>query len=72
MPVDCELTSSSRRWPRSLDRPSGNTATVVIHPDRVDPSIGGEDAWHLLPGSLEDFKDVPADDSGEISKETAA
>lgn len=50
----------------------GNTATVVIHPDRVDPSIGGEDAWHLLPGSLEDFKDLPADDAEEAPKETAA
>ena len=33
----------------------GRGSVVVIHPDRVDPHVGGDSAWHLLPSSLEDF-----------------
>lgn len=28
---------------------------VVVHPDRVDTSLGHEGAWHLLPSSLDEF-----------------
>ena len=54
-----------------LDKPRINSTSikarnqgtqVVVHPDRVDPSVGGQDAWHLLPESLEKF----AIDSNEI------
>ena len=37
-------------------------SVVVIHPDRVDPSIGGPSAWHLLPSSLEIMQtDAPSE-----------
>ena len=44
------------RLPSSTVIPVRNQGTVVVvHPDRVDPSVGGNDSWHLLPSTLEKF-----------------
>ena len=65
-----------------LDRPRIESSTripvrnqetmVVVHPDRTDPSIGGDGAWHLLPSSLEEFAVNPTDVSAATESEVAA
>jgi uncharacterized protein (DUF58 family) len=65
-----------------LDRPRIESSTripvrnqetmVVVHPDRVDPSIGGDGAWHLLPSSLEEFAVNPTGVSAATESEVAA
>ncbi|MCH2160629.1 MAG: DUF58 domain-containing protein [Phycisphaerales bacterium] len=47
-------------------------ALVVIHPDRVDPRLGHEGAWHLLPSSLGEFQAVHEDSPEPGSPEAAA
>jgi uncharacterized protein (DUF58 family) len=46
-----ELAAIDLKGPRSADRvtvPDMERASmVVIHPDRIEPSIGGTEAWHL-------------------------
>ena len=49
-----------------------NGALVVVHPDRVDPQLGHEGAWHLLPSSLEEFAATAAPDDKPDSPEAAA
>ena len=34
--------------------PSG-VSRIVVHVDRIDPAIGDDDTWHLLPSSLKDL-----------------
>ena len=35
---------------------SGKGSVVVVHPDRIDPHVGGSTAWHLLPWNLDQLQ----------------
>lgn len=52
----------SERLERKLVIPPPNVASVVVvHVDRVDPSLGHHDAWHLLPANLAEFAARPTE-----------
>lgn len=42
---------------RAVPAPTA-ASLVVVHPDRVDTSIGHQAAWHLLPSSLDELQRV--------------
>jgi uncharacterized protein (DUF58 family) len=56
-----ELDAPRSTPSRTVPAPTA-ASLVVIHPDRVDTSLGHESAWHLLPSSLDD-PEVVADRS---------
>lgn len=41
--------------------PPNVASVVVIHVDRVDPTLGHHGAWHLLPANLAEFAQHPAE-----------
>ena len=50
----------SERLDREMVIPPPNVASVVVvHVDRVDPSLGHHGAWHLLPANLTEFAARP-------------
>jgi uncharacterized protein (DUF58 family) len=40
---------------RAVPAPT-SASLVVVHPDRVDTTLGHESAWHLLPSSLDELR----------------
>jgi uncharacterized protein (DUF58 family) len=41
---------------------------VVVHPDRADRGVGGEEAWHFTAAAIGSLLDPPPDDAGAASR----
>ncbi len=61
-----ELDRPRTAPPPAVPAPTA-ASLVVIHPDRVDTSIGHDAAWHLLPSSLDELGAAPADLRGAVA-----
>lgn len=64
--IDLDLPRSTSRG-RPSD-PQG-ASRIVVHVDRIDPSVGDDETWHLLPSALRDLRELAEGSPSVASRE---